>query len=171
MSLTVTPANHATYVDRLRDSLSINPGATPATVKTELDVVSSASAESILGLTNQGYLWTIKEAVKGMDMTAISGTELANLGELLQQKGIIDADVAGTFTSVSSSATADTERQSPDARFNAIELFDKHYSEARSRAETSQQTADSWLKANHVLNALSYFARSGSGIAGIDETV
>lgn len=150
------------FTEHLRQGFSVNLSATE-TEKKALTITTQSDAKNALPLASPELIERIKEAVRGMDMTSVTTEELSKIGGMLHQSGIIDSEVVGAFISGIGEFDDSGRQINRDVKFNAIDVFDKNYQATKAIAGSNEGTkhaASVLLRANHVLNALGFFARS-----------
>lgn len=135
-------------------------------------VVSEGQAEKLLGKVSQSQLQQAKDAVRGVDMTSVSTEQLAEIGAMLFQSGVVSDEVAGVFISGNMEFDANGKQKNRDVKFNALDFFEKSLRATQSYVsiggESTKHAADVLSRANNVLNALAYFANSADSSLSVD---
>lgn len=121
-------------------------------------------AVDVLELANKLSVGELKSALKEYDFTSVSTHELAMAGSLLYESGLIEGDVASFFTSGRMAHDETGRPTETDVKFNAIALFNQmledRYASGFKGIEGFTEITKSLTRANHILGALSYFAKS-----------
>lgn len=139
-------------------------------IKNPLEVTNSYTkttaedASDVLALNGKLSLDELKNSLKGYDFTSVSTYELAKVGSLLRENGLIDNYVSIIFTSGSMATDDNGHQAGADVKFNAIAMLNQMLEERLEHGATEaagfHEFTKGLIRANHVLGALSYFASS-----------
>jgi len=139
-------------------------------IKNPLEVTNSYTkanaddAVDVLKLNDKLSLEELKDSLKGYDFTSVSTYELAMVGSLLRENGLIDNYVSIIFTSGSMATDENGHQAGADVKFNAIAMLNQMLEDRLAHGTTEgagfHEFTKGLIRANHVLGALSYFASS-----------
>ncbi|MCP2019848.1 hypothetical protein [Pseudomonas laurylsulfatiphila] len=139
-------------------------------IKNPLEVTNSYTktnaddAVDVLKLNDKLSLQALKDSLKGYDFTSVSTYELAMVGSLLRESGLIDKYVSIIFTSGSMATDENGHQAGAHVKFNAIAMLNQMLEDRLSHGTTEaagfHEFTKGLIRANHVLGALSYFANS-----------
>ncbi|MNI03762.1 hypothetical protein D3C73_566690 [compost metagenome] len=139
-------------------------------VKNPLEITNSYTktnaddAVDALRLNGELSLDELKDSLRGYDFTSVSTYELAKVGSLLRENGLIDNYVSIIFTSGSMATDENGHQAGADVKFNAIamlnQMLEERLAHGTSEAAGFHEFTKGLIRANHVLGALSYFSSS-----------
>jgi len=143
-------------------------------------VTDKGKAAATLKLSGEDNINQLKNVLKDYDMTSISTNDLAKVGILLYQNGLIDQSVVSQFISGNMAFDANGQQTDKDVKFNAIAMFNEMLSDTKEVAKANPQfgisgqdgykaALQSLVGANQVINALAYFAKSTHSNISVSE--
>ena len=141
---------------------------TPNEVENAYTVKSEAQAQKVFKSATLGEIEEFKAFLKDLNMTSISTRQLTTIGSKLKAAGMINESVAAIFAAGNRDLDASGEQRNIDLKYNAVALFNQLASDPAELARTlpgqharnAQPNIKAAVIANHVLNALAYFAHS-----------
>ncbi|NWB98360.1 hypothetical protein HX882_20895 [Pseudomonas gingeri] len=138
------------------------------------------SAAATLKLNGTDQINQLKDLLKNYDMTPISTNDLAKIGSMLYQNGLIDEQVDSMFISGNNAFDANGQQTDKDVKFNAIAMFNEMLTATQGVAKANPEFAmesqqgyqvalHSLVGANQAINALAYFSNSPHSNLSVSE--
>ncbi len=154
----------------------------PNQVTNSFTITDKDKASATLKLSDEDKISNLKNFLKNYDMTSISTNDLAKIGTLLYENGLIDQSVNSQFISGSMAFDANGQQTDKDIKFNAIAMFNEMLADTKGVAKANPEfvlegqdgykvALNALVGANQVINALAYFANSSHSNLSVDEQV
>lgn len=123
----------------------------------------------------QDDLKPLKEQLSSVELTSISQEELANVGGLLFQRGLINESVLGALVLANADFDASGNQQNTDKKFDALEYFDHQLTESSKQLALGDLAYasgnDQLRQVNQVLGVLNFFTHSDARKLGLDLSI
>lgn len=122
-------------------------------------------AAQALDVTNKFSMGELKKLLQGYDFTSVSTNELTKVSYVLYKNDMIDIHMYD-FLSLGNMAFDERgHKAETDVKFNAVAMFNQLLDERKVIGKTEPATSFHEItraleRVNHVLGALSFFARS-----------
>ncbi|WP_248801096.1 hypothetical protein [Pseudomonas sp. MWU13-2105] len=152
----------------------------PNQITNSFTITDKAKAAATLNLSSESDINQLKSTLKNYDMASISTNDLAKIGALLYQNGLIDQHVESQFISGNMNFGANGQQINKDVKFNAIAMFNEMLIDTKGIAKANPEFAmesqagykvalHSLVGANQVVNALAYFSNSPHNNLSVNE--